>query len=45
MKRIEELALVTYRDGNWKRRVVEYWLWCDESTGEVSRTTKRWREY
>lgn len=40
MSRIEELALVKYRDGIWKRRVVEYWLWCDESTGEVCRILK-----
>jgi hypothetical protein len=40
MRRIEELALVKYRDGIWKRRVVEYWLWCDESTGEVCRILK-----
>lgn len=40
MRRIEELAKVTYRDGNWKRRVVEYWLWCDETTTEVCKVLK-----
>ena len=40
MRRIEELALVKYRDGIWKRRVVEYWLWCDESTIEVCKVLK-----
>ena len=40
MRRIEELGLVKYRDGAWKRRVVEYWLWCDESTAEVCRILK-----
>ena len=35
MRRIEELAKVSYRDGKWKRKVVEYWLWCDESTAEI----------
>lgn len=40
MRRIEALALVKYRDGLWKRRVVEYWLWCDEPTAEVCRILK-----
>lgn len=40
MRRIEELALVKYRDGLWKRRVVEYWLWCDEPTAEVCKILK-----
>ena len=35
MSRIEELAKVSYRDGKWKRKVIEYWLWCDESTVEI----------
>ena len=35
MRRIEELAKVRYRDGKWKRKVVEYWLWSDESTAEI----------
>ena len=35
MRRIEELAKVSYRDGKWKRKVIEYWLWCDESTAEI----------
>ncbi len=35
MRRIEELAKVSYRDGKWKRKVVEYWLWSDESTTEI----------
>ena len=38
MSRIEELAKVSYRDGKWKRKVVEYWLWCDESTAEICKT-------
>ena len=33
MRRIE--ALIKYRNGIWKRRVVKYWLLCDESTGDV----------
>ena len=40
MRRIEELALVKYRDGLWKRRVVEYWLWCDEPKAEVCKILK-----
>ena len=40
MRRIEELAKVRYRDGNWKRKVVEYWLWCDESTVEICKLLK-----
>ena len=40
MRRIEELAKVGYRDGQWKRKVVEYWLWCDESTKEICKVLK-----
>jgi hypothetical protein len=40
MKRIEKLALVIYRDGSWKRRVVEYSLWCDETTMEICKLLK-----
>ena len=40
MKRLDELAKVKYRDGLWKRRVVEYWIWCDETTDEVCKTLK-----
>jgi hypothetical protein len=40
MKRIEKLALVIYRDGDWKRRVVEYSLWCDETTMEICKRLK-----
>ena len=40
MRRIEELAKVKYRDGKWKRKVVEHWLWCDESTGEICKVLK-----
>jgi hypothetical protein len=40
MKRIEKLALVIYRDGDWKRRVVEYSLWCDETIMEICKHLK-----
>lgn len=40
MRRLDELAKVKYRDGYWKRRVVEYWIWCDETTDEVCKTLK-----
>jgi hypothetical protein len=40
MRRIEELAKVRYRDGKWKRKVVEHWMWCDESTGEICKVLK-----
>jgi hypothetical protein len=40
MRRIEELSNVRYRDGNWKRKVVEYWLWCDEGTEEICKVLK-----
>lgn len=40
MRRIEELSKVRYRDGKWKRKVVEYWLWCDESTKEICKVLK-----
>ena len=40
MRRIETIAKVKYRDGKWKRRVVEYWLWCDESTEAICKILK-----
>lgn len=40
MRRIEELAKVRYRDGKWKRKVIENWLWCDESTVEICKILK-----
>lgn len=40
MSRIEALSQVSYRDGNWKRKVIEYWLWCDESTVKVCKILK-----
>lgn len=40
MKVLEEMSKVKYRDGLWKRRVVEYWLWCDETTDVVCRILK-----
>ena len=40
MRRIEELAKVRKRDGNWKRKVVEYWLWCDEETKTICKLLK-----
>ena len=40
MRRIETIAKVKYRDGNWKRQVVEYWLWCDESTEAICKVLK-----
>ena len=40
MRRIEKMGEVGYRDGKWKRQVVEYWLWCDEPTIEVCKILK-----
>lgn len=40
MRRIEELSKVVKRDGKWKRQVVEYWLWCDESTADICKSLK-----
>ncbi len=40
MRRIEKMGQVGYRDVNWKRQVVEYWLWCDEATIEVCKILK-----
>ncbi len=40
MSRIEELSKVRYRDGKWKRQVIEYWIWCDESTVEICKILK-----
>jgi hypothetical protein len=40
MNILEVLRKVKYRDGLWKRRVVEYWLWCDETTEEICKILK-----
>lgn len=40
MRRIEELAKVSKRNGDWKRKVVGHWQWCDETTGEICRALK-----
>jgi hypothetical protein len=35
MRQIEALSKVRKRDGNWKRKVIAHWLWCDETTVEI----------
>lgn len=40
MRKLDELTKVKYRDGTWKRCVIEYWLWCDESTEEICKILK-----
>jgi hypothetical protein len=40
MNKLEEISKVKYRDGLWKRQVVEYWLWCDEPTDEICKILK-----
>jgi hypothetical protein len=40
MRKLDELTKVKYRDGTWKRCVIEYWLWCDERTDEICKILK-----
>lgn len=40
MNTLSKLTKVKYRDGLWKRCVIEYWLWCDESTEEICKSLK-----
>lgn len=40
MNTLSKLTKVKYRDGLWKRQVVEYWLWCDEGTEEICKKSK-----
>ena len=40
MNTLSKLTKVKYRDGLWKRQVVEYLLWCDEGTEEICKSLK-----
>lgn len=40
MNTLSKLTKVKYRDGIWKRCVIEYWLWCDETTEEICKSLK-----